>query len=76
MGKSKGCPLAGSICFHMSIAELSVTIDHSVHISGSKLRFAWYHPLRSPEANFRPGRKRKILDIFGRLGPSGRDPTG
>ena len=28
-------------------------------------RFAWYHPLESPEANFRAGRKRKILDIFG-----------
>ena len=28
-------------------------------------RFAWYHPLQSPEMNFKPGKKRKILDIFG-----------
>ena len=34
------------------------------------LRFAWYHPLDSPEQNFRAGRKKKILDIFGPWGPS------
>jgi len=28
-------------------------------------RFAWYHPLSSPEKNFRVGRKKKILDLFG-----------
>lgn len=28
-------------------------------------RFAWYHPLQSPEMNFRAGRKKKVLDLFG-----------
>lgn len=30
-----------------------------------RLRFSWYHPLESPELNFRPGRKKRVLDIFG-----------
>ena len=34
------------------------------------LRFAWYHPLDSPEQNFRAGRKKKILDIFSPWVPS------
>lgn len=27
--------------------------------------FSWLHPLESPEFNFRPGRKKKVLDVFG-----------
>jgi len=33
-------------------------------------RFAWYHPLQSSERNFRAGRKKKVLDIFGAWIPS------
>ena len=33
-------------------------------------RFAWYHPLKSSEMNFRAGRKRKNLDLFGAWSPA------
>ncbi len=34
-------------------------------VGPAHLRFVWYHPLQSPEMNFRPGRKKKLLDLFG-----------
>ena len=49
-----GCGKSSSSC----LREL-VSFQHLL------IRFGWYHPLRTPGMNFSPGRKKKILDIFG-----------